>query len=149
MEGQNLTEVYAGKFLGSEKIVSVEAQTPPGGRSGFDFKITLENGTEEVYPQKGFVAVVSDEPLDATSMRDRQVNLMVVEILDIVRSYNIPFSQFTYAMTRVANQFQNHFNRANAILWFGNASRYVPGADTMEMLSLNDADRINDQQPPN
>lgn len=147
MEAQSLTEIYAGKYIGVDKITEV---LPHKGDAAwaYIFDVTYENGRTEAIPQKGFVASVSDEPSNATQIRDRKFALLVPEIIEVFRQYGVEFSQFQNAMIRVASEYQNHFNRANAILWFGNADRYAPGCDTMEMLSLNDADRVNATHPP-
>jgi len=144
----NLHEAFVGKFVGPNKITeisAIEMRTPKGG---YIFEVGYEDGTKEIYPETGFMLVVSDEAKDFNHIRDARVQAMVPEILNTIKEYDIPYEQFTWLMSQVAAQWQNHFNRANAVLWFGDASRYVPGSDTTDRLSLLMADRVNATAAP-
>lgn len=146
---KTLESEFVGKFVGPNKIVSIEITEVILPSSARVFELTYENGYKELFPEKGLVIVISDEAKDFNHIRDARVDVMVPEILGIIKEYDIPFDQFTHLMTKVAFQLQQHFNRANAILWHGDAKTYVPGVDTMGSLTLLEAERVNLREKPN
>jgi hypothetical protein len=136
---------FVGKYIGPDKITGVDIYdfvTPSGS---LVFEVTFENEKSMIFPEKGLVAVVSDEPKNFNHVRDARVNLMVPEIMKVIEEYDIPHEQFVHLMSQVAMQWQNNFNRANALLWFGNESEYVPGSDTTDRLTLLMAKRVNQE----
>lgn len=136
-------ENYIGKYVGPNKILSINVLDLKTSAGSAVMEIQYEGGKKDLYPEKGFAAVVSSEPKDMNHLRDARVALMVPEIIGVIEEYDIPYEQFTYLMTMVAQQWQNHFNRANAILWFGEEKEYVPGSDTTDRLTLLMAKKVN------
>lgn len=146
-EGMDLTDVYAGKFLGPNKIASVAVLDFKTALGSVVFEVVYEDGRKEVYPEKSFGLLVSSEAKDFNHLRDTRVDVVVPKILELIEEYDFPFEQFTWLMTQVAHQWQNKFNRANAILWFGSTKEYFPGSDTMDRLTLIQAERVNRSVP--
>jgi len=148
MISPEVRETLVGKFIGPDVIADVVEidLTVPSGLSVIE--VTLESGKKTIYPPRGLAAVASDEAKDYNYVRDSRVNLMVPEILNVVREYDIPLEQFQWLMTQVVMQYQNNFNRAKAILWFGSAGEYIPGSDTDDRLTLLMADRVNATSAP-
>lgn len=138
-----LKEVYEGKYLGPNKIVDMTITEITTTLGSAVFEVTYESGVKELYPEKGFGLLVSNEAKDFNHLRDARVEVMVPKILELIEEYDIPMDQFTWLMTQVAHQWQNKFNRANAILWFGDVAGYYPGSDTMDRLTLLNAERVN------
>lgn len=146
---KTLESEFVGKFVGPNKITAIEITEVVLASSARVFEVIYETGHKELFPEKGLMAVISDEAKDFNHIRDARVDLMVPEILGIIKEYDIPFEQFTHLMTKVAFQLQQHFNRANAILWHGDSKMYIPGVDTMDSLTLLEAERINLREKPN
>ena len=143
---QELKDKFVGKYVGPNKIKDIDVTSIKTPSGGMVFTLAYEDGRFELFPEKGLVAVVSDGAKDFNHLRDARVDIMVPEIMNVIKEYDIPYGQFTWLMSMVAAQWQNNFNRANAILWFGEASAYVPGSDTTDRLTLTMADQVNSRE---
>lgn len=143
-----MKNTFIGRFIGPNKIKSFELLdiTTPSGGAIFEF--SYEDGRKELLPEKAVAVFISDEPKDFQHLFDSRINAIIPGIIDLLKEYDIPFEQFESLMVRVASQFQNHFNRANAILWFGTSEEYIPGSDTTSRLTLLMAERVNSTQKP-
>lgn len=137
------TEKFVGKFIGPARIESIEDTGVTTVLGSPILRVKLSSGGVETFPLKGLETIVSDEAKDFNHVRDARFAQMVPQMMAVVMEYDVPFDQFTSLMTEVASQFQNHFNRANAILWFGSADEYIPGSDTQERLTLTMAEVVN------
>lgn len=141
-----LNDKFVGKYVGPDEVVAISLIELTTASGHGVFELVYKSGNTAIYPEKGLMAVISKEPKDLNHLRDARVNLMVPEILNVIKEYDIPLEQFTWLMQQTMMQWQNHFNRANAILWYGDDRSYVPGVDTMEMLTLLQAERINQKE---
>lgn len=138
----NLSEKFVGKFYGPEKVTGFEATGGATLTGDVVFEITTEQGRKYLVPKKSLV-IISDEKKDWNYIRDTKVSLMVPELVRVVSDYDLPSSQITYMAAIFGQQLSNHLDRAHNYLWFGDDSRFVPGFDPLNDITLLMADRIN------
>lgn len=138
---------YVGKFIGPNKIadIGIEDFTTAGG--SLVFSVTHENGDKDIYPEKGLVAVVSDEIKDYNHIRDVRVNLLVPQILEFMEEYDLPAGQLVYVLSQIGTQYRNHISRAMNQLWRGDDRRYIPGVDPSDDFTLLMAEKVNKKIP--
>ncbi len=125
-----LEEKFVGKYYGSDKIVSINIIDSKTNLGSAIFELVLSsNGRKVVIPEKGLVAVVSDEPKDFNYLRDTRINLMVREIVDVIAEYDLPITQVGYLGAVIAAEVGGRFSRAMNYFWTGNDTLFVPGFD--------------------
>lgn len=140
-------EKYIGKFIGPDKIEEVlftEQRTPNGG---VVFELRLSNGTTVIMPEKGLVAVVSDEAKDHNHVRDARVNMMVPEIVKIIEEYDLPVTQVVHLLQSIGSAIDNRFARAMNWMWTRNDKRFVPGFSPENDATVLMAERVIGQIP--
>lgn len=142
----DLKNKYVGKFIGPGKIVSIELseqKTPIGSEI---FSVQLRQGSSPSYdmliPIKGLIAVVSEKATDANYMRDKRINMIMPEIINIIEEYDIPATQIVYLAQVLGGEIDNRINRAQSFHWHNDDSRYVPGYDPLNEISLLMAERV-------
>jgi hypothetical protein len=131
-----------GRFIGPDKIADfqvLDITTPLGSPI---FEVTYESGIKELFPEKGFAAVVSDEAKDLNHVRDRRVDLVVPQLVETIMEYNLPSSQIDWLLKQLAHQLDNRFGRAFNYLFYKDDKRYVPGYEPGNDFSILDAERV-------
>ena len=145
----NALEVkYTGKFIGEDRIASIsitDITTPLGSTV---LELTYESGKKKLMPEKGLVASVSDEKIDATKRYERLFNALSEECIKVVAEYDPPSFLFDRIGAKIELELKNHMQRAASILWFGSPDEYAPGFDSSNHVTLLMADEINKKFPP-
>lgn len=139
----DLKEKYVGKFIGPDKISDIEVLDLLTSAGSMVFEVTLANGVRDIYPEKGLVAIVSDEPKDYNHIRDARVNLFVPEVIKLMEEYDLPAGQLVYVLSMIGTQYRNHLSRAMNYIWRKDDSRYTPGVDPTDDFTLLMAERVN------
>lgn len=138
---------YVGKFIGPNKIVDITVEDFTTKQGALIFSVTHENGDIDIYPEKGLVAVVSNEIKDYNHIRDARVNLFVPQVLELMEEYDLPAGQLVYVLSQIGTQYRNHLSRAMNHLWRGDDRRYIPGIDPSDDFTLLMAERVNRKIP--
>lgn len=101
------------KYYESKEVLEiVDHPTHP------EYKIVrLEGGKEVVLSPKMIVAAVTDEPVDATKLRDLRCLPVTQDILKVMLDWNIHSHEIEFLFARVTMSMNENFKQANEILW--------------------------------
>lgn len=107
------------QYLGPKKITVVE-DTPAydtGTTSIPRVKVTLEDGTIEVLAKQMFDVMVSEEPMDLTSLRDHRIQPVAKLMLETMLEWGIDVSEVNFITTTLAMSINQSIAAANSKLW--------------------------------
>jgi len=77
------------KYVGPNLVVRIEKidlKTPLGNDV---HKVSYENGSFEIIPQKTLDVVLKDSPIDSTSLREIVANVFMDEAVKVLMEYNV------------------------------------------------------------
>lgn len=120
-------EAQVGKYLGSQKIVSVsklEEKTPGGAPL---WQVTTDDGRSRPYPEIKLMALATDSPVDATEFRSMRGLPIVRAILDILVENDMELSDWDFISSVVQGSNSENHHKADEIKW---------GTDRKTMLDL-------------
>jgi hypothetical protein len=139
---EELKSKFVGRFVGPDKIADIEVTevTTPSGAA--IFKLTYESGYSALLPEKGLMAVITDEPADYNHMFEARNAVMIPEVIDIFLEYDMPTEQFVAVLGRIGDQLRNRIYRAESFLLHGDDRRYIPGSAPENEMTLSMAQRI-------
>lgn len=107
-----------GKFVGHKKIknvkVSEEFLTPRGSTM---VELEYEDGTREFLTSPMVEAVMTDEPLDPSALRDKRVIAVCKEILDVFGEYDPKLNEWDHIAQTIKMSIEGNFSRAEEVLW--------------------------------
>lgn len=115
-----------GKYIGGNRIKNVkvlEDDLTPAGSNILEF--TYEDGGTERIPGKMVEAVLSDEPLDPSALRDKRVLAVCQEVLEIFAEYDIKLNESEPIQQTIKMSLDENFARATEILWKTSEKRYL------------------------
>lgn len=127
---------FIGKYVGPDKIVSIEVSdfTTPLGSAVFE--VVFESGLKTIFPEKALVAVSTEEAKDHTFVRDRRFTVMMPDLINLVKEYDVPGTQVNNMLQVLAQNIDNEFGRALNYFWTNDDSRFVPGYSPMNDATL-------------
>lgn len=115
-----------GKYIGGQKIKDVkvlENDLTPLGSNILEF--TYEDNSTERIPGKMVEAVLTDEPIDPSALRDKRVMVVCQEILEIFAEYDIKLNEEDSIEAVLKMSMNENFARATEILWKTPEKRYL------------------------
>lgn len=126
------------KYIGGKLILSVEEtdQLTPGGVK--IVQVVFEDGSAEYFSSLLYEKIQTDEPIDASALRDKRVFPMVEAVLAILRDWGARIGELPY-FSAVLNQSLD-FNHKEALreLW----SQWGPKPESPEDVDLVTMDRV-------
>jgi len=108
---------FVNKYLEQDKItdaVLLEEKTTKGKEV---IKLIFEGGKEKIITQEVAVIQVSDEPKDATSLREELMKVMVAEMLAILLERRIKINDIDYLFLKLNESINLTLKMANDKLW--------------------------------
>ena len=108
---------FVGKYLEQDKItdaILLEEKTTKGKEV---IKLIFEGDKEKIITQEVAVIQVSDEPKDATAMREELMKVMVAEMLAILLERRIKINDIDYLFLKLNESINLTLNMANDKLW--------------------------------
>lgn len=115
-----------GKYIGGLKIVneSVDSgDTTPIGSTVVD--LTFEDGSHELLPSRMLEAVMTDEPVDPSKLRDLRVVAVCAAIIEQFAEYDIKLNEFDHIVQTLKMTLDENFGRATEILWETKEKRWL------------------------
>lgn len=108
---------FIDKYLEQDKIKDVELLKEKTLRGKEVIKLTFEGGKEKVITQEVAIIQVSDQPKDATSIREELVKVMVAEILALLLERRIKIDDIDYLFLKLNESINLSLKIANDKLW--------------------------------
>ena len=108
---------FVGKFLEQDKItdaVLLEEKTTKGKEV---IKLIFEGGKERIITQEVAVIQISDEPKDATAVREDLMKVMVAEMLAVLLERRIKINDIDYLFLKLNESINLTLKMANDKLW--------------------------------
>ena len=108
---------FVNKYLEQDKItdaVLLEEKTTKGKEV---IKLIFEGDKEKIITQEVAVIQVSDEPKDATAMREELMKVMVAEMLAILLERRIKINDIDYLFLKLNESINLTLKMANDKLW--------------------------------
>lgn len=134
---------YVGKFFGPRKIESLKEiagyKTAGGVRA---FTVTYDGGFIETLTELSLAAATTDEAKDFNFIQDRRFEGMVPKVLSIMNDYDLPAYQLNAFFQKCLGSLQANFDRALQYKWTGDDSRYVPGSNPTDDVTLVETDIV-------
>jgi len=130
------------KYLGPFKITGAVIQdykTPEGDEV---VKIFYENGESELFSKKTFERLVSETPIDLTTLRQIRYQPILEKLAAVLLEENVKHDDIKYITLNLAEKLLNAFDRATSYLWTGDDKYFVPSGDSMGSRTLLEADQI-------
>ena len=125
-----------GKFIGADEIESIkpaEVKTPEGKDV---MEVTFKNKKKYIYPVTTLELVVTDELSDASTVQQKKMTPMIRQVLGICAEYDLSVSEIEMLFKQIGSNLDLAFNRATNQIWFGDDTRFAPGFDPMNDVSL-------------
>lgn len=150
-----LKSKYIGKYFGADEISDItiiDFTTPLGS---VIFELTFLTGKKQIVTEKSLVLGVSDAVHKDKDGNDdslsfllsQRINAISEECVKIVAEYDVPSYLFDRVGLKIQAELEAHFQRASAIVWFGDTDEYAPGFLSSNNVTLLMADRINNKIP--
>jgi ABC-type dipeptide/oligopeptide/nickel transport system ATPase subunit len=108
--------MYKG-YIGLNKIedaVVSQYKTPNGAEI---IQFTFEDKTTSLVPKVMAEKIVTDEPIDLTTLRDKRMQPICEKILEVLSEYDIKTKEWDYASAIVGGSLLESFNLAEEKLW--------------------------------
>lgn len=103
---------FNGKFIADKKIkqvVSLDEKTYLGNDR---IEVEFDDDTKTIYPKEVFEQIVSDEPYDLTTLREKIVNPLIIKIISLLADYEITQEDTNYLLSRIPNILQGNLDKA-------------------------------------
>lgn len=108
---------FIGKYLEQDKITKVELLEGKTTKGKEVIKLTFEGDKEKIITQEVAVIQVSDEPKDATTMREDLMKVMVAELLVVLLERRIKVDDIDYLFLKLNESINLTLKLANDKLW--------------------------------
>lgn len=79
--------------------------------------VTFKDGSVEELPQHNIPEIITDEPLDATALRDKRCFPVVAEILKVLLNANVHIDEIDFIAQRVIMSINESLKKGSEILW--------------------------------
>jgi hypothetical protein len=110
---QNIT----GKFIGDKKIKETFVADRKTYLGKEVLAIIYEGNQTGELPAELAEKMATDEPTDATTLRDMQVNSVVEKMLAILLDSEIKIADVEYTLSKTSSSLQISLDKATEILW--------------------------------
>ena len=137
----SLQAKFVGKFYGPHEIKDVKVHKDN------ILSVTLDDDHTIPLTEKAVVAIVTDEKKDYNHIRESLFNVMVPEIVNVIREYDISVADINALFQEVGKDIDGRFGRATNYLWTKDDRRFVPGFSVMDSVTLLMAEEVIDNIP--
>lgn len=121
-------------------VVELEYKTPKGADM---VKVMLDDGVApEVMPKATFERLVSETPVDLTTLRDNRYKPVLEELASVLLEHDIKFMDLAYVGKALVNKIEDAFERASSFLWTGDPKAWIPGVDYRGDLTAIGAEQV-------
>jgi hypothetical protein len=106
------TKNFEGKFIADQKIKEVkdiESKTYLGSDR---VEVLFEDETKEEFPKNILEAIISDEQSDLTTLRDKRVNPVLVQVIALMAEAELNLDDQNYFTSRLPSLLQMNFDKA-------------------------------------
>ncbi len=134
----SLQAKFVGKFYGPHEIKDVSV------RNGHVLNVSLDDGQTIPLTEKAIVAIVTDERKDYNHIRKALFDVIVPEIVNVLREYDISVADINALFQEVGKEIDGRFGRATNYLWTKDDRRFVPGFSVMDSVTLLMAEEVID-----
>ena len=134
---------FAGKFYGPYEIKDITVREDSEGV----FNLVLDDGRTVLCTEKALIAIVSDERKDHNHLRDARFDVMIPEIIEIVKQYDLPSQDIKALIESIASEIDGRFGRAINFMWTQNDKLFVPGFSAMNDVTLLMAEEVISKIP--
>lgn len=132
------------QYVGPHKValVSEEVQKTPRGADIVKVTYDADNVFSEIMPKHVFERLVTEEPTDFNSLRERRYKPVVEALATICVEEDIKFMDLAHVAKLLVNKLEDAFERASSYLWTGDPRAWVSGIDYRGDLSLLLAEKV-------
>jgi len=134
----SLQAKFVGKFYGPHEIKDISV------RKDNVFNVTLADDQTIPVTEKAIIAIVTDERKDYNHIRKALFDVMVPEIVNVIRGYDISVSDINALFQEVGKEIDGRFGRATNYLWTKDDRRFVPGFSPIDNVTLLMAEEVID-----
>jgi hypothetical protein len=131
------------QYIGQHEVfglVQDELKTPLGSEV---VKVIFKEGKEPILmTKKGFDALVTEKPIDATSLMEMKMNILIPEIVKVVAEWDIKIGELHQLSNRLIGNIADNFDRASSFLWHRNDKEWIKGFNPAMERSLLDAEKV-------
>ena len=110
-------EEYNNKFIGPNKIKSIE----PSERKTYSgkemYQVTYRNNKVEYYSEAVLEDIVTGKSRDLTALRDLRCFPVVKSLLEVLAEANVKLGEIDYILERTGFSLQENIKKAADILW--------------------------------
>jgi len=111
-------------------------------------ELQFVNGQKEIIPKKTFAISITQTQKDWTYLQNVKLKAMGEEIMKVVLSYDIKMYEAEALVGYLVKEIKGRHARATNYLWNKDDSRYIPGTDPTDFISLAECERIIESIPP-
>jgi hypothetical protein len=134
----SLQAKFVGKFYGPHEIKDITV------RKGHIFNVTLDDEQTIPLTEKAIIAIVTDEKNDYNHIRKALFDVLVPEIVNVIRDYDVSVSDINALFQEVGKEIDGRFARATNFLWTKDDKRFIPGFSVMDSVTLLMAEEVID-----
>ena len=133
-----------GKFIGPFEIESINEI---GGEEDV-VTVVFTTGRTRMFHKKTLEIIMTAESSDLSLVQSKKFEAIIPLVMSILTEYDLETMEIQMLFKTLGQKFDEKFNHARSILWFGGDKEYVEGFDSENYISLGMADQVikNEQQ---
>lgn len=140
METPFVADSFIGKFLGPNKIASIEATEFKTPSETPVYKVTYEGGQQEMLPETLIKDCSADTASDYTALFLKKFEKFAPIVLRLFTDYGLAEFEVEHAISQLKHSTSQSFNRALSRKWYGSDEQFVEGYDPRRAFTLVEAD---------
>lgn len=123
-------------YIGSKKIENTKVDKSLDGLEVV--VVEYEDGLKDVFSKLMYDNIASEQPCDATLLREKRVEPVVKEVLTVLRNWGIKMGELQYFSVVLNTSLQQNENEALKRLW----QPYIPTLKELDDIDLIAVDRV-------
>jgi ribosomal protein L17 len=93
-------------------------------------ELVMKDGTKTILSPKMAAAVITNEPIDLTTLREKRLHPVVEAILSLLLEWDVKINEIEYIYTLVTTSFNENYKAASDKAWgIAEADRKVSDVD--------------------
>ena len=108
---------YYGKFIGPNKIKTIESSERKTFSGKDVYKITYQNEKVDYLSEESLKNIATEKSRDLTALRDLRCFPVVKELLEILAESNVKLGDVEYILERTSLSIQENIKKAADVLW--------------------------------
>lgn len=131
-------------YIGEKKLIGAsETETKTYGGQPI-LEVMYEDGTKEYMSKPMYDSVVSDKPCDATELRTKRIEPVVVAVITLLRDWGMKVGETPYFSALLNQSLNANTDEALKLMW----GQFMPKPNDLDNVDLVTIDRVLKELSP-